>query len=238
MSADPFKRILQMSDEFFIPFLKMAETVGFSSTLQKSTWQASNRFITRLLRSLFNLTIEGRGNIPESGAGIICARNTSGIYPFIAWVTTYQSNERRVFQAFDNEYFEIPILRSLLYYNYAFSITNGILDDHTRDLIIEKLLEGELVGLTLENMKKNNGDSTTIKNLDLINIAIQEKVPIIPIIVPNAQNVLDLKNGKFSFNQKIKVKILKPMMVQDSENPENIHSELVKTFNEEEKKML
>ena len=75
---------------------------------------------------------------------------------------------------------------------------------------MRKLDDHALVGLTLEHTRRENGGTTIVENASLVDIATAAKVPIIPVAVPNVENVLNIKSEKYTFNQRIHVKIHEP----------------------------
>ncbi|MHA1684372.1 MAG: hypothetical protein ACTSUE_25775 [Promethearchaeota archaeon] len=210
MSENPIRRVVQWSDEFFIPILKMADTVGLGPALRRGTWQVSNSILNGVFKVLFKMDVTGRNYLIGTPNAVICTKYSSGIYPFIAWNVTQNASGRKLFQAFDNVYFETPALRSLLYYCDCISIHDGIMDEFSREFLKEKLAAGEHVGLTLNNVLRGPEGNKIVKNLEVIRIAREARVPIIPVVVPGVEDTLDFKIEQLSLNRKISVNVLEP----------------------------
>lgn len=203
--------VLSPVDELAFSAYKVAQAVGLSKSLQRSTWRVSMGSLGQALKNVYGLTVTGMQHVPRSGPAMICTKNSSGAYPFLACVGIAETSERILYQSFDHEYFKIYGLRSWFQYLESISVRHGVLDDHARAFILKKLRDdGDLVGLTLENMRRDDGSMETIKNEAMISVASEAKVPIIPVAIPNVDNVLNIKSERYTFNQRISVSILPP----------------------------
>ncbi|MBD3187506.1 hypothetical protein GF325_11795 [Candidatus Bathyarchaeota archaeon] len=210
MSKNLLERLGKVSDELLIPFLKITETIGLGPALKKNTWKVSNHVLATALNSLFKFNIEGRENVPMEGAAILCTQKCSGVYPFMSWVIASKCANRKVYQTFDNSYFTIPAIRSWLNYCDAIEVQDGELNPHAIEYLTEKLQEGELIGTNLF-YDEHDGESGMILNEKLGILALDYKVPIIPIHVPNAGQAFNLKTGEISFNQKLLATVKAPI---------------------------
>ena len=202
--------VLSPVDEIAFSSYKVAEAIGLNKALQKSTWKMSMTALGNMLKGVYDFTVEGMQHVPRAGAAIILTKNSSGAYPFIACVAVAETSDRVLYQSFDHEYFKVYGLRSWFHYLESISIHNGLLDDHSKAFVKRKLEDRNLVGLTLEHLKRDNGKVSTIENASLVDIATENKVPIIPIAVPNIENVLNIKSEKYTFNQRIHVTVREP----------------------------
>ena len=199
--------VLTPIDEGLYSVFKVASAVGLGHMLTKLTWRSSVGIIKQVLKNFFNLKIEGHEHIPRNKPAIICSRSSAGVYPFLAWIAVSDSTERILYQAFDGDFFTISGIRTWLYYLDSFSILDGFIDAHTEDFIHKKLADGELIGLTLENSKKDDNETKIVPSKQMIEIAKKNNVPIVPIATPNIDEIINIKEMKMSLNQKVVIKI-------------------------------
>ena len=226
-SSMSMQSITSLIDESLFSAAKVLEAIGLGFALRRGTWQVATAILRQVLKSVFNLKIQGRENIPVSNAAIICTKNSSGVYPLLACAAVTESQNRTLFQAFDIEFFKIPGIRSLLNTIESIEITNGEISEPNRDLIAKKLADGDLVGMTLENVKRADDSEQIVLNKSMIEIAVQANVPIIPIAIPNAEDVINIKTRKVSLNQRLSITIHEPYVAHlDGKNADNCLEEL------------
>src|SRR5271157_1633623 len=210
-SPRSLQSITSMIDETLFSAAKVLEAVGLGFALKRGTWQVSTAILRQVLKTVFNLKIEGREHVPESTAAIICTKNSSGAYPLLACAAVTESQQNRtLFQAFDIEFFKIHGVRSLLNMIECIEIMNGEISEPNRELIAKRLADGDLVGLTLENMVRADDNEQIVLNKGMIELAAQAGVPIIPIAIPNAEEIIDVKARKISLNQRLCITIHEP----------------------------
>ncbi len=217
--------LLSPVDEFMHSVYKVGVAAGLGHGLLNGTWRATTFTLNQVLQNAFGLKIDGQEHVPKHGPAIIVTRNSWGAYPFIAWVVAANSADRILFQAFDADYFNVAGLRSWLHYLSSMAVLDGRLDDHTKEFAAKKLNEGELVGLSLENASMENDNVVPVPNLDIVDIARASGVPVIPVSIPNAEGILDIKTKKYSFNQKILVTVHEPVDVSKG-SPEDAYKAL------------
>jgi hypothetical protein len=199
-----------MIDEGLFSLYKIAEAVGLGTAFKQNTWNLGTGALKEILKGVFNLKVQGRENIPPTGAAITCVKSSTGAYPFLAWVAIAESQQRMLHQAFDIEFFKILGLRSALNWLDSIEIADGKVSGPEKETIKKYIADNELVGLSLEHVKQSGETEENIPALDTIEIAKDRGVPIIPIQVSNADGVIDVKTRKVSLNKKISITILPP----------------------------
>lgn len=204
--------VTSLIDETLFSAAKVLEAVGLTFALRRGTWQVTTTILRQVLKTVFNLKIQGREYVPVSTAAIICTKNSSGVYPLLACAAVTESQNRTLFQAFDIEYFKIPGVRSLLNMIESIEVTNGEISEPNKELIAKKLCDGDLVGLTLENVARTEESEQIVLNKGMIELAAQALVPIIPIAIPNAESIIDVKARKISLNQSLSIIIHEPYL--------------------------
>jgi 1-acyl-sn-glycerol-3-phosphate acyltransferase len=199
-----------MIDEGLFSLFKVFEAVGLGNAFKQGTWSLATTGLREVLKNVFSLKVQGRENIPASGPAITCVKTTTGAYPFFAWVAVAESQNRMLHQAFDIEFFKMIGLRSALIWLDSIEVTDAQISAPRKETILKNLMDNELVGLSLEHVKREGETETNVPALDTIEIATRANVPIIPIQIDNAEGVIDIKSRKVSLNQKITITILPP----------------------------
>ena len=209
-SPKSIQTFTSLIDETIFSAAKVLEAVGLGFAFRRGMWQVSTTILRQVLKSIFNLKIQGKEHVPASTAAIICTKNSSGVYPLLACAAVTESQNRTLFQAFDIEYFKITGVKSLLNMIESIEVTNGEISEPSKELIVKKLREGELVGLTLENVVRSDDSEQISFNKTMIELATQIGVPIIPIAIPNAEDIINIKTRKISLNQRLSITIHEP----------------------------
>ncbi len=199
-----------MIDEGLFSMYKFIEAIGLGTAFKQSTWSLGTGALKEVLKNIFNLKVHGRENIPPTGAAITCVKTSTGAYPFLAWVAVAESHNRILHQAFDIEFFKIVGLRSALNWLDSIEIVEGIINGPEKERIKKYIADNDLVGLSVENVKLSGETEEAVLALDMIEIAKDAGVPIIPIQISNADGVVDAKTRKVSLNKKIEITILPP----------------------------
>ncbi|MEX2680597.1 MAG: hypothetical protein Q6373_003305 [Candidatus Sigynarchaeota archaeon] len=197
-------------DESLYSMYKIIEAVGLGAAFKRSSWNIGTGALKEVLKNIFNLKVHGRENIPATGAAITCVKSSSGAYPFLAWVAAAESQNRILHQAFDIEFFKIIGLRSVLNWLDSIEIKEGGIIGPEKELIKKYLADNELIGLSVENVKKSGDKEEAVLSIEMIEIARDAGVPIIPIQISNAEGVVDAKARKILLNKKISITILAP----------------------------
>ncbi len=194
-------------DESLFSVYKVMEAVGLGAAFKRNTWSLGTGALKEILKGVFNLKVNGRENIPATGAAITCVKTSTGAYPFLAWVAVAESGNRILHQAFDIEFFKIIGLRSALNWLDSIEIADGQVSGPEKETIKKYVAENELIGLSLEHVKQAGETEVVVPALDTIEIARDAGIPIIPIQISNADGVVDAKTRKVSLNKKISITI-------------------------------
>ncbi|NMC08610.1 MAG: hypothetical protein GYA24_25600 [Candidatus Lokiarchaeota archaeon] len=199
-------------DEGLFSMYKVIEAVGLGTAFKRNTWNLSTGALKEILKGVYSLKVNGRENVPASGAAITCVKSSTGAYPILACVAVAESRNRILHQAFDIEFFKILGLRSVLNWLDSIEVADGKLSGPEKDRIKKYVAENELIGLSIENARQA-GDveaEETVPAIDTIEVARDLGVPIIPIHISNADGVVDPKARKISLNKNITITIHPP----------------------------
>nr|MDO8088054.1 hypothetical protein [Candidatus Sigynarchaeum springense] len=197
-------------DESLFSVYKIIEAVGLATAFKRSSWNIGTGALKEVLKNIFNLKVHGRENIPATGAAITCVKSSSGAYPFLAWVAVAESQNRILHQAFDIEFFKIVGLRSVLNWLDSIEVVEGNIVGPEKERIKSYIRDNELIGLSVENVKQSGDKEEAVLSIDMIEIARDAGVPIIPVQISNAEGVVDARARKVSLNKKIAIAILPP----------------------------
>ncbi|MHA1369171.1 MAG: hypothetical protein ACTSWN_15625 [Promethearchaeota archaeon] len=203
---------LTQIDDFTHMIFKIAGSVGLENILREGAWRSTINNMKLISKFLYSVTIDGNYNIPLKGPAVICTKISSGLYPFLACIAVEECTRRKLYQVYNLEFFKVHALRSWLRYINAVPVLDGKLLQHDAELLKNKLAEGELIGLTLYN--KIYGDDPQDVQFkesdDVIKLAREGNAPIVPIAIPDIDDLLNIKTGRFSLNRKISMHVLEP----------------------------
>ena len=203
--------LTSLIDESIFSVFKILDAVGLGAATKRGTWQVATGLLKQAFKLAFSFQVRGVENIPAMDPAIIVTRSSAGAYPILACLAVSESRPTRILhQVFDIEFFKITGIRSLLHEIDAIEVSDAKLPPPSLDILERFLLENELVGMTLAHEKREGDTKEIVDDTDVINVAINANVPIVPVQIPNVDDVLDVKTGRVSLNQKITVTICEP----------------------------
>jgi 1-acyl-sn-glycerol-3-phosphate acyltransferase len=203
--------LTSLVDEGLFSVFKILDAIGLGAATKRGTWQVATSLLKQAFKLAFGFRVQGMENIPATGPAIICTRSSAGAYPIVACVAVAESRADRILhQVFDIEFFKITGIRSLLHEIDAIEVNDAKILPPSLDILATFLQENELVGMTLAHERRSGDEKEVVDDTDLIDLAIKASVPIVPVQIPNVDEVLDVKTGRISLNQKITVTICEP----------------------------
>lgn len=217
--------MLTRFDDWTLSIHGILDAVGLGPVMHKTIYQTVTQGFKSAFKLVYGTEIEGRTLIPLKEPSIICTKNSSGLYPFLAWIVVAESGQRILHQVFDRDFYAKPILRSLLQITRGIPVMDGTIDAHCRQRLKEKLEDKELIGMTLENEVQEGEERKVIKDYQLLELATEMNVPIMPVNIPGIENALDINSEKFSVNRKIIMKVCEPFI--PTGNHEKDHAKLM-----------
>lgn len=161
------------------------------------------RFGRGLLMPFYKLffwyKINGRENVPDDGAYIVCSNHLSNNDPVLLGLAM----KRQVFYMAKAELFRNPIAGWVIRHLGAFPVNRGAGDGKAINEAEQIVKDGKLLGIFIEGTRSKTGEFLRPKSGASI-IAHQMNVPVIPVCITP-------KNKKIRVFQQVKISIGKPI---------------------------
>ena len=151
---------------------------------------------------LFWYKINGRENVPDDGAYIVCSNHLSNNDPVLLGIAM----KRQIFYMAKAELFKNPIAGWVIRHLGAFPVNRGAGDGKAINEAENIVKDGKLLGIFIEGTRSKTGEFLRPKSGASI-IAHQMNVPVIPVCITP-------KNKKIKPFQQVKISIGKPMTPQ------------------------
>ena len=148
---------------------------------------------------LFWYKINGRENVPNDGAYIVCSNHLSNNDPVLLGLAM----KRQVFYMAKAELFRNPIAGWVIRHLGAFPVNRGAGDGKAINEAEQIVKDGKLLGIFIEGTRSKTGEFLRPKSGASI-IAHQMNVPVIPVCITP-------KNKKIRVFQPVKISIGKPI---------------------------
>ena len=148
---------------------------------------------------LFWYKINGRENVPDDGAYIVCSNHLSNNDPVLLGLAM----KRQVFYMAKAELFRNPIAGWVIRHLGAFPVNRGAGDGKAINEAEQIVKDGKLLGIFIEGTRSKTGEFLRPKSGASI-IAHQMNVPVIPVCITP-------KNKKIRVFQPVKISIGKPI---------------------------
>jgi 1-acyl-sn-glycerol-3-phosphate acyltransferase len=135
------------------------------------------RFLFRcLFYSIYRLKVQGRENIPEKGAVILCANHISYMDPPIVGTPLV----RKVHYMAKAELFKIPVFGWLITQFGAFPVKRGGVSKDSIRYCLHLLSEGKMMGIFPEGSRKNAGG---MGKKGAASLALKSNATVIPVAI-------------------------------------------------------
>ena len=148
---------------------------------------------------LFWYKINGRENVPNDGAYIVCSNHLSNNDPVLLGLAM----KRQIFYMAKAELFRNPIAGWVIRHLGAFPVNRGAGDGKAINEAEQIVKDGKLLGIFIEGTRSKTGEFLRPKSGASI-IAHQMNVPVIPVCITP-------KNKKIRVFQQVKISIGKPI---------------------------
>jgi 1-acyl-sn-glycerol-3-phosphate acyltransferase len=167
--------------------------------------------IRAILRLFFRFTIEGKENLPSSGAFLVAANHVSYLDPPVVGVLF----GRQVHFMAKSELFEIAWLGPLLRRLGSFPVVRESADTKSVKHAIALLKEGKIVGIFPEGRRSTSGEMLE-GELGMALLTKQAKVPLIPCALIGTFHPVKFR-GIIPLFAKIRARIGKPLFYDEAE---------------------
>ncbi|GIW22991.1 MAG: 1-acyl-sn-glycerol-3-phosphate acyltransferase [Candidatus Sericytochromatia bacterium] len=164
----------------------------------------------------FKIEIEGRENLDYNRTYIVISNHASYIDPPLLGI----SIPRPIAYMAKEEIFKVPILRTIVRFNGAFSVNRKKKDSSFIKNTIYALKNGWLVAIFPEGTRSVDGKLLKMRS-GVARILLEEPFPILPVALINTHKAFP-KKGKIKLFSKIKVRIGKIVEVNEYMPPDNL----------------
>ncbi len=208
--------VLKPAGKFFDEALVAVEKAGLSNQIQYPFYLAQDTLWWAITHDLFGFEIYGSENVPPDGTpAVVCMNHQSLFDPIISCVTFAHYTRRRIHMMGKQEMFDVHLISSYVRWCYAFPVKRGEHDTEAYEKTLDFLSKGELVGIYPEGTVNGGGYDFLEPHVGAARIAIDAKVPIIPVGMSGTDLILPKGARMPNFNAKLTVKIGEPIHVHE-----------------------
>lgn len=198
---DAWMTVLKVLDEFGLRY-------KFQEMIQHGLTYPAVKF---MIDNFAPLNIKGYENVPDEGGALICSNHNSEWDVIMHAYCLEVEKRRMLYQMSKQELFQIPIVNAWVRTHHAYPLRRGVHDVESFNYSREKLEEGKLVVVYPEGTT-HSGPEVLEGHTGAVRLAIEAKVPIIPIGITGTENTYP-KGGKFlNFGNSQTFKAGKPFM--------------------------
>ncbi len=208
--------VLKPAGKIFDEALRVVENAGLSNQIQYPFYLSQDALWWAITHDLFGFEIYGSENVPPEGTpAVVCMNHQSLFDPIISCVTFAHYSRRRIHMMGKQEMFDVHIISSYVRWCYAYPVKRGEHDVEAYEKTLDFLRQGELVGIYPEGTVNNGGYNFLEPHVGAARIAIDAKVPIIPVGMSGTDLILPKGAKTPNFNAKLTVKIGEPIHVHE-----------------------
>ncbi len=196
-----WKSFLQLIDDSWMSLVKAAEVFGVRRQFELMCWQFNGNFIQRIMCDSFMpyKRIDYDKYLPKTGAAVVCSNHNSE-WDVIINAVACQQEGRRLYQMAKESLFQMPIVNAWTRTHLAFPLMRGEHDEGSYWFAKERLKEGELVMVYPEGTTVG-GPEVVEGHTGAVRLAIEAKVPIIPIGITGTENTFPKHAKMFTFGK-------------------------------------
>ncbi len=209
------KAVFKPIDSAFDGLLHIVEQQKLTKQIQYPYYLSQDSFWWNVSQLLFNFEIFGSENVPAEGPAVFCVNHQSMFDPLIYGVAVTHYSPRILHIMAKQELFDTPLVNAYIRWIYAFPVKRGEHDVEAYEMGLELLSKGELVGMYPEGTLNHGGYNFLTPKTGAARMAIEARVPIIPVGLTGPDKILP-KGAKFpNFNTKMTAQIGEPITVHE-----------------------
>jgi len=220
-SFNPKKLIKRLGTDVFtlmgdvwISLIKNLELIGASDIFKKACYSITGIILdgwTALMNTVKIIDFEKY--IPEEGAALIsCGHNSEWDVLMSVYAIWLKKNRRKTYQMAKDSLFKIPLLCAWVRTHFAFPLRRGAHDVDSYNQAKDLLKRGELVLVYPEGTTNKGGGELLEGHTGAVRLAIEAKVPIIPIGVTGTENIYPKHGKMINFGKSCILKAGEPFM--------------------------
>jgi len=206
--------ILSLINDTWISLMGNLELIGASDIFKKTCYNTTGS-ILEVWTALMNPVkiIDFEKYIPaEGGAVVSCGHNSEWDVFMTVYAIWLKKNKRRAYEMSKESLFKIPLVAAWTRAHFVFPLRRG---DHDLDSYnnAKALLErGELVVVYPEGTTNSGGGELLEGHTGSVRLAIDAKVPIIPVGMTGSENIYPKHGKMINFGKSCIIKAGEPFM--------------------------
>jgi 1-acyl-sn-glycerol-3-phosphate acyltransferase len=187
---DQAKGVVRLIDDTWYAFLKSLEEFGVNEKFQKTVHCFSGDLVCGWSDLMLPYkVIDFDKYIPKEGAALICPSHNSEWDVLILAASMIHHEPRRVmYQMAKQSLFKIPVVNAWVRNHHAFPLKRGLHDVDSYEYAKTLLERGKVVCTYPEGTTNTGGGQLLEGHTGPIRLAIETKVPIIPIGITGTEN--------------------------------------------------
>ncbi|MHA1680067.1 MAG: lysophospholipid acyltransferase family protein [Promethearchaeota archaeon] len=209
--------------------LRAVEGAGLTQHIQYPYYLSQDHFWWNVGRIFYNYEIIGSENIPPDGTpAVVCVNHQSMFDPLLYGVAVTHYSRRILHIMAKIELFNTPLVNAYIRWIYAFPVRRGEHDVKAFEIAMDFLRRGELVGMYPEGTLNGGGLNFLPPKVGAAKLAVEAKVPIIPVGLTGPEKIFPKGARTPNFNQKLTAQIGEPITIHEKYfEKEASHDELM-----------
>jgi 1-acyl-sn-glycerol-3-phosphate acyltransferase len=184
------KNALQMVDDAGYALLKLLEPFSLTRHYQDAMYTFSSNTVDAYSKVANPYkAIDLDTYIPKEGAAIVASNHNSEWDVLILATAIEQAIHRPLHQMAKHSLFKIPVVNAWVRTHFAFPLRRGETDRDAMSYALDRLTEGELVGMYPEGTTNEGNGELLDAHVGIMRLAIEADVPIIPVGITGTENI-------------------------------------------------
>jgi 1-acyl-sn-glycerol-3-phosphate acyltransferase len=206
--------IVKVFDNAWYSLLLNLDLIGAGDVFRKACYGTTGAILdvwTELMNPL--KVIDFEKYIPEKGAAVLSVgHNSEWDVLMIAYAVWLKVNRRHLYEMAKESLFKIPIVNAWARTHWAFPLRRGAHDVNSIEQAKAYLERGELVVVYPEGTTNTGGGELLEGHTGAVRLAIETKVPIIPIGVTGSEDIYPKHAKMINFGKSCIFKAGEPFM--------------------------
>ncbi len=205
--------ILWSVDDFWYALLKTLDMIGARDAFTKPIYGLTGVLLTAYTDLINPIkVIDFDKHIPQEGGALIACGHNSEWDVLMLPLAIWQNGGRQLYQMAKESLFKIPIVNAWVRTHHAFPLRRGEHDISSYNTGKDRLEEGQLVVVYPEGTTNLGGGDLLEGHAGAVRLAIETKVPIIPVGVTGTENIYPKHAKMLNFGKGCIMKAGEPFM--------------------------
>ncbi len=209
------KNALTLVDDWWYGLLRSLEVFDTRSHFQEAIYNFSGNLVHEVAKNMIPYkTIDFDKYIPEEGGIVVCPSHNSE-WDVIILAVSMQQHRRIMWQMAKQSLFDpikVPIVNAWVRTHHAFPLKRGMHDVGCFEYGRELCEKGEMVCVYPEGTTNTGGGEVLPFHTGAVRMAIQAKVPILPVGITGSENIYPKHGKMLNFGKGCVLKAGEPFM--------------------------